>query len=58
MVPGGSGWFRLVPGGFRVLHTPDLHCLFEWSSLIVVGFLVLNLLPRFLEWLLILKLKF
>ena len=36
----------------------DLHCLFECSSLIVVGFLVLNLLPRFLEWLLILKLKF
>ena len=32
--------------------------LFECSSLIVVGFLVLNLLPRFLEWLLILKLKF
>ena len=40
------------------IQTVDLHCLFECSSLIVVGFLVLNLLPRFLEWLLILKLKF
>ena len=42
----------------RQIQTVDLHCLFECSSLIVVGFLVLNLLPRFLEWLLILKLKF
>ena len=40
------------------LDSVDLHCLFECSSLIAVGFLVLNLLPRFLEWLLILKLKF
>ena len=36
----------------------DLQFKFECSYLNVVGFLMLNLLPRFLEWPLILKLKF
>ena len=31
VVPGGSGRFRQVPGGLRVLHTPEISSLFDYK---------------------------